>query len=233
MKVVTSLLTAVCFLLVSSAFASNEGAVAVNNDKENEAVIADTTSSSLSSGWLFSGSGKHVSLQELQQSFSSVPPETVTRFYSAFGNDSTKRLTAYLEWKGVHNVRPSTGDDSADWTQAAAESFSFYTSTTGSSDRGGNLRGSSPHAPSFGSATALSEHQVLFAPDGVTDKEGHTVFHMLPLRMDLGMDRATEIFANTFATYLETKMEGKPSDKITVFIDARPGRGWANPEITK
>jgi hypothetical protein len=221
MKIVGLYATIASFIVVSAACASNDGAIAIQETNGNE---SDPGNSSMLGGWF--GSGKQLSLNELQEQFPSVPPETVQRFHTAFANnDSAKQLTAYMEWKKTH-VQPSKGDDTSDWKQAVEESFLYYAA---GQQQHGNLRGSS----SSQGAASPPEQQVVYAPAGVTDLEGHTVVHVLPARMDLGFARSQEVYANSISTFLETKLEGKPAEKVTVIIDARAGRGWANPDITR
>lgn len=209
MKIASCVLAAASFF-AASAYAFNEGAVALHESNEND------PDNGMMGAWF---SSKQLPLNKLQEQFPSVHSATVQRFYSAFGQESTKMLAAYTDWKKTR-VRPSTGDDASDWKQAMAESFSYYAVR-------GNLRGSSDSAEKG----APPEQQVMFAT-GLTDKEGYSVFQLLPARMDLGFDRSQEVYANSVSSYIETKLENNPPE-VTVLIDARAGRGWPNPEMTR
>lgn len=209
-KNVASVLIA-AFFFAATTYATNEAAVASSESKER-----GTTAMGGRLG------DKEISCSKLQEKFPSVHPETVQRFYTAFAQESATRLMAYLEWRKAH-VQLSTGDDTSDWRQAVTESSLYYT-------MGGSLRGLS-HNPRTDSSLSFSQ-QVIFAPN-VTDKEGYTVLHVLPARMDIGIDRSKEVYSCAFATYLETKLEDKPSDKVTFVVDTRAGRGWANPPMIR
>ena len=57
--------------------------------------------------------------------------------------------------------------------------------------------------------------------------DGHRICHHLPARIDTAL-ASGQVYALSLALYLERRLRRDDEEKITVFIDTRPGIGWAN-----
>lgn len=64
------------------------------------------------------------------------------------------------------------------------------------------------------------------------DHDGHRILHLLPAQMDPHI-ASHETFALCIAFYLERKLGRDTMEKMTVVIDVRAGKGWANPRPNK
>jgi hypothetical protein len=164
-------------------------------------------------------SSKETTLDDLLKQFPMASPTTVQRFYDIYGGRESLRLIMdYYEWKNGHQL-PAVPDDAERWDLAVQQSFVYLTAPA-------NVRKNKTKP------ITLPKQQVIYDLQR-TDHKGYHVFYILPMRMDLDLDDATEMYADILAGYLESFLADKPAmAQVTLLADLRSGRGWPDPPIT-
>lgn len=151
-----------------------------------------------------------------------VSDSTVRRFYDIYGGRASGTLIPiYTEWK-THHKLPAVATDTERWNLAMQQSFIYLTEPA-------NVRKNKAEP------TTLPKAQVIYETNH-TDHKGFHVFQVLPMRMDLALDDAVDLYADILAGYLESYLADKPPEtQVTLLCDLRAGRGhpeWANPPVT-
>lgn len=145
------------------------------------------------------------------------------RFLVAYrGNveKAAKALSHYLEWRASHAPTPddlsmvNTGDaDTDDWNLSVLCAQRMLSQ---------KLCVEIPRAACIRMLQGLP----------VRDREGFRVLHILPGMMD---DRlmSYQTYALAVALYIDRKLARDSTERLTVVIDVRGGRGWRNPHAVK
>jgi len=130
---------------------------------------------------------------------------------------ASSQLGSYIQWRCQNKIDeffPSTfTTDEEDWELAARGAKEIAnTSTTPASQR---------KLPRIVSIYGGEEELVLC-------KNGARVIHVLPCQLDTTIVPATT-YALALAMYLDRKLDRNHTEKVTVVIDIRSGKGWPNP----
>jgi hypothetical protein len=166
--------------------------------------------------WL---SSRETTVDDLLKQFPMVNPTTVERFYDIYGGrDSVQLIPSYLEWKKGHQL-PAVEDDAGRWDLAVQQAYVYLTAPA-------NVRKNKTKP------IALPQEQVIYDLQR-TDHKGYHVFSVLPMRMDLDLDDAADLYGDIIAGYLESFLADKPdTTQVTLLADLRSGRGWPDPPLS-
>ena len=58
------------------------------------------------------------------------------------------------------------------------------------------------------------------------DLQGNCILHTLPAQIDMRF--SGELYTKEITSYLDQVLQNDPTQKVTVLLDVRPGRGWPN-----
>jgi hypothetical protein len=132
---------------------------------------------------------------------------------------ASAQLGSYLQWRSKNKIDeffPSTNNfttDEEDWALAA---------------RGAMEIANTKHSPAR-NVPLPRIVSVYGGNDGlVLCRNGARIVHVLPSQLDTTIAPATT-YALALAMYLERKIDRNHTEKVTVVIDIRSGRGWPNP----
>lgn len=130
---------------------------------------------------------------------------------------ASAQLGSYIQWRYKNKIDeffPSTfTTDEADWELAARGAQEIAnTSTTPASHR---------KLPRIVSVYGGDE-------EFVTCRNGARVVHVFPCQLDTTIAPATT-YALALAMYLDRQLDRNHTEKVTVVIDIRSGKGWPNP----
>lgn len=67
---------------------------------------------------------------------------------------------------------------------------------------------------------------------GIVDQEGNAVLHLLPAMLDTDL-ASPSAYALATAMYCDAALDRSDARRVTLVVDVRPGKGWANPAPTK
>ena len=147
----------------------------------------------------------------------------VARFVRARKGDLTagaEQLRHYLDWRKSHQNISINGPDS---TRKAGESLSEHDWRVASSiaqAMEGDLQ----------VAHTVPLPCVVFLDDGansIRSSEGARICQHLPARINTHL-ASGHVYAEALAIYLDRRLSRQTEEKFDVFIDTRPGEGWAN-----
>ncbi|VEU35373.1 unnamed protein product [Pseudo-nitzschia multistriata] len=135
---------------------------------------------------------------------------------------ASAQLGSYLQWRSANKIDeffPSTfTTDDEDWALAARGAMEIANNTKGPSLAANGQRSLLPRIVSvFGGDDGL-----------VLCKNGARIVHVLPSQLDTTIAPSTT-YALALAMYLDRKLDRKHTEKVTVVIDIRSGKGWPNP----
>ena len=130
---------------------------------------------------------------------------------------ASAQLGSYIQWRCQNKIDeffPSTfTTDEEDWERAARGAMEIAnTGATPASQR---------KLPRIVSIYGGDEDLVLC-------RNGARVVHVLPCQLDTTIAPATT-YALALAMYLDRKLDRNHTEKVTVVIDIRSGKGWPNP----
>lgn len=170
---------------------------------------------------LFYTASETMTVEDLQAEFPDVALETIMRFHSVFGLESGDKLGDYLDWKTKHTLTWDQGalDDNTRWQLLVEQSILYLNETA-------------PHLITDALIENPPKFPVAYATN-FTDNEGNMIFQLLPKRMRLDrlITAPVELYTDVLAAYLDIELEG--SEKATLMLDFRPGRGWDNTPYKK
>ena len=131
---------------------------------------------------------------------------------------ASAQLGSYLEWRSQNRIDeffPSTfTTDEQDWALAARGAMEIA-NTSGKSQTHEKL------LPRIVSVYGGNDGLVLC-------RNGARIVHVLPSQLDTTIAPATT-YALALAMYLDRKLDRNHTEKVTVVIDIRSGKGWPNP----
>ncbi len=131
---------------------------------------------------------------------------------------ASAQLGSYIEWRSKNKIDeffPSTfTTDEEDWQLAARGALEIANTSRESPARGMIL-------PRIVSVYGGNDGLVLC-------RNGARIVHVLPSQLDTTIAPATT-YALALAMYLDRKLDRKHTEKVTVVIDIRSGKGWPNP----
>ena len=131
---------------------------------------------------------------------------------------ASAQLGSYLAWRSQNKIDeffPSTfTTDKEDWALAARGALEIANTSRKSPDREKML-------PRIVSVYGGNDGLVLC-------KNGARIVHVLPSQLDTSIAPATT-YALALAMYLDRKLDRDHTEKVTVVIDIRSGKGWPNP----
>ena len=131
---------------------------------------------------------------------------------------ASAQLGSYLQWRSRNKIDeffPSTfTTDEEDWALAARGAM--------------EIANTSPHSPA--SEKPLPRIVSVYGGnDGlVLCRNGARIVHVLPSQLDTTVAPSTT-YALALAMYLDRKLNRNYTEKVTVVIDIRSGKGWPNP----
>jgi len=132
---------------------------------------------------------------------------------------ASAQLGSYIQWRSANKIDeffPSTfTTDEEDWALAARAAMEIANNTGG---------------PSPADREVLPRIVSVFGgEDGlVLCKNGARIVHVLPCQLDTTIAPSTT-YALALAMYLDRKLDRNHTEKVTVVIDIRSGKGWPNP----
>uniref|UniRef100_A0A7S2A240 CRAL-TRIO domain-containing protein n=2 Tax=Ditylum brightwellii TaxID=49249 RepID=A0A7S2A240_9STRA len=129
---------------------------------------------------------------------------------------ASAQLGTYLQWRDDNRLEeffPSTfTTDVGDWMSAARGALEIA-----------NESGHHVNPPKLPRLVSVFEGK-----DFVVCKNGARVIHVLPCQLDSNL-AAPSTYALAVAMYLDRKLDRNCTEKVTVVIDIRFGKGWTNP----
>ncbi|MGK3745263.1 MAG: hypothetical protein ACI90V_012124, partial [Bacillariaceae sp.] len=131
---------------------------------------------------------------------------------------ASAQLGSYIQWRCQNKIDeffPSTfTTDEEDWERAARGAMEIAnTGATPASQR---------KLPRIVSIYGGDEDELVLC------RNGARVVHVLPCQLDTTIAPATT-YALALAMYLDRKLDRNHTEKVTVVIDIRSGKGWPNP----
>jgi hypothetical protein len=157
---------------------------------------------------------------------------------------AVEQLKNYLEWREMHDLDRVSSIPNAfsSPTDSSDDDFHSCASSYGTLDQfdwkfASDKALAYEEGDSFGSTgmTLPQLARILTIPgsdEHLCDREGNRILHLLPAQMDLNVASA-ETFQLCIAYYLERKLSRESMEMLTVALDVRGGRGWANPKPMK
>ena len=150
-------------------------------------------------------------------------PDAKRRPIEVVREEAEELLGKHLEWRkifGLENIKmdmtAKMDDDSEDWKFAMKKALG---------EEGDEKKEETDNS-------LLQFIYVHKSQDGtpITDKHGRSILHVLPAMIDNHATTA-ETFGHCVSIYLDKKFDRNSDEKVTVYLDARAGEGWANPKI--
>lgn len=155
-----------------------------------------------------------ITIEELQNKYPGVDSVTLSRFHSAFGDDSSDKLGYYLYWKDRHTVTwGADTDEDTRWSLLVDQSIRYLNQTS----------------PELVTAELIAKPPKLSIvySTAATDKDGNVLFQVLPKRMRMESNPVpVELYIDALVAYLDVELE--TDDTFTLMVDFRQGRGWPN-----
>jgi hypothetical protein len=156
--------------------------------------------------------------EELRKRFPSATAVERKRFLTArLGNIEAAKaqLGVYLEWREKHDAIEKDLEitnietDEDEWNKAAAIA----------------MVSCQEEIPS----TKLPRLARVYSVDGsaVRDRDGSRVLHVMPGQMDPTLAKPST-YAVALALYIDRKLDRASSERLTVALDVRGGKGWPN-----
>jgi hypothetical protein len=195
-------------------------------------------------------------IQKLEKHCPSGTDAERHRFLKAKGGNydlALEQLKAYLEWREDYDldhshitISPSlelmaTKSSDEDWYSCASSDGTLdeidwtYASdkalTYDDMDVDGHNDNVSDSLPNMLPQLA----RILTIPgsdDYLRDHDGNRILHLMPAQIDPSL-ASDDTFALSIAFYLESKLGRNSMEKLSVVLDVRAGRGWANPKAVK
>jgi hypothetical protein len=175
----------------------------------------DETENSYSDEKLYSDEGD----RKLHDLVPLATEEECKRFFAACKQDTGRaqtKLEAYLQWNQDHaEIEETLGLDSnpksdeEDWKIASQVAMIACNEKSGAS---------------------LARIARVYSDDTgapICDREGHRMLHIMPGQID-GKEAYPATYALALALFINRKLDRSSSEKITVMIDVRGRKGWAN-----
>lgn len=194
--------------------------------------------------------GASKSVADLQQRVPNATEEECQRFHESFSDESTERLTAYMDWRQEHELNSDetttdTSDDARNWQKATDLAIARARKDSDAKEeapttlnkehqkhcRASRFRHSSKegrtvfHARDNDLARPIFNHAIAGNP--LCDRKGNKIFQILAARVDLRAACANT-YATAFCLYLDSHLRRDSLDLVTLLIDVRPGAGWPN-----
>jgi hypothetical protein len=201
---------------------------AVSSDVDDESVLSDGDDDSKSAVF------EEEDFQLERQVPEATSAERLRFLVAKRGHVGTaaKNLKAYLKWRTDHQHTEKDGE--GDPTLLELEPCTETDTDDGDANDWNMAAAAACKARKETCLTALPRiarlHQV--KGDDIRDLEGHRVLHIIPGQMD---DRLVKLqtYATAVALYIDRKLAPESSERVSVVIDVRGGKGWRNLHASK